>query len=414
MFTLLSLFSQRLGVIARVVLSVAVLATVMISLVGTAQGGYHFAYLADSFSRGLFTVNHLPAGHADKIIIGDDIFIPLAPLPGILLAPLAAIGGPTIDERWLALIFTVANVLFAYILLKRLAIPPMQRRWLICLFFCGTIYFAAFVVGRSWFLAQIVAVGLELLAINEALGNKRVWLIGAWLGLAFLTRSTTIFAFPFFVWMLKPANTSWPSLRWLVSFGLQFAAGFFLPAFFFLYYNYVRFGNPLETGYGRAVVGSPVLQVALQQGLFSPIHVAKNLYALVLAMPLAYPSFSAPVLTFPYIYPSPWGMGIFFTTPVFLYAFRVNWRESLVRTAWLAVILISVPLVLYYGVGWVQFGYRYALDFYPFLFLLTGLGIARRFDLTVRVLIGVSILINVWGAWWQMYGFWVLPMELFL
>jgi hypothetical protein len=165
----------------------------------------------------------------------------------------------------------------------------------------------------------------------------------------------------------------------------------------------------LETGYAHAIVVSPVLAEALQYGLFSPAHLAKNLYALFLAMPQPYPSFSAPTLEFPYIYPSPWGMGIFFTTPAFVYIFAANWRERLTQAAWLAIGLVLIPLILYYGIGWVQFGYRYALDFYPFLFILTALGLSRRFDRAACVLIVASVIINIWGAWWQMYGFWMLP-----
>ncbi len=404
--------SRWLVPVGRVLVSVAVLATVIGSLLRGWQGAHHFAYLADAFARGSFAVTGLPEGYPDKIVIGDAVYIPLAPMPAILLMPLAAVGGTAVDERWLAFAFTAANVLLANTLLERLAIPVARRRWLLLLFFCGTIYLAAFAIGRSWFLAQIVAVTFLLCAITETLGKRRAWLIGAWLGLAFLTRAPTIFALPFFLWMLKPAETSWRASRWLVTTVAQLAVGLALPMFFFLYYNAARFGNPLDTGYGHAVVGSAVLEAALQQGLFSPVHLAKNLYALLLAMPLAYPSFSAPVLVFPYIYPSPWGMGIFFTTPAFVYAFRADWRARVVRLAWLAVGLIAVPLLLYYGVGWVQFGYRYALDFYPFLFVLTARGIARRFDVTARALTVASVLINVWGAWWQMYGFWMLPPEL--
>jgi hypothetical protein len=37
-----------------------------------------------------------------------------------------------------------------------------------------------------------------------------------------------------------------------------------------------------------------------------------------------------------------------------------------------------VPNLLYYGGGWLQYGYRYALDAIPFVIGLCGMAAARR------------------------------------
>ena len=388
----------------RVVLSIAVLTTLALSLLFGTDRNHYFGYLASAFAHRSFSVNDLPAYYADRVLQNGNIYLPLAPLPAILLLPFASVLG-LIDEVWLAYFFTAANVLAALVLLKRLRIPNARQRELLALFFCGTIYFSALVMGRSWFLAHIIATTFLLFALLEGLSRRRAGVIGAWLGLAFLTRAPAIFALPFFLWILKPARVAWLDLRFWFQQGFLLALGALVPMLFFFDYNYVRFGSLLETGYANAIVGSTVLTEALRFGLFSPVHLAKNLYALFLAMPQAYPSFSAPVLQFPYIYPSPWGMGIFFTTPAFVYVFAANRSEKLVRAAWLGIGLVLIPLVTYYGVGWMQFGYRYALDFYPFLFVLVALGMNSHFDWRARALICLSIVINIWGAWWQMTGF---------
>lgn len=400
------------GISLRVVLSIAILVTLVVSLLFGSDRNHYFGYLANALAHRSFSVNDLPASYEDRVSQNGGIYLPMSPLPAILLLPCASMLGLACDEAWLAYFFTAANVLAALVLLKRLPAPDSRRRDLLALFFCGTIYLSSLAMGRSWFLAHIIATTFLLFAILEVLSRRRAQVIGAWLGLAFLTRTPTIFALPFFLWMLKPERVSWTDLRFWIIHGSQLALGTLMPLLFFFDYNYVRFGSLFETGYAQAVLGSPVLTEALQFGLFSPVHVAKNLYALFLAMPQAYPSFSAPVLQFPYIYPSPWGMGIFFTTPAFIYAFVANWRERLVRAAWLAIGLVLIPLVMYYGVGWMQFGYRYALDFYPFLFVLVALGMSSHFDWKARVLILLSIVINIWGAWWQMAGFWALPAAL--
>jgi len=57
--------------------------------------------------------------------------------------------------------------------------------------------------------------------------------------------------------------------------------------------------------------------------------------------------------------------------------------------------------------GGAQFGFRYAQDFYPFLFLLTVRGLGGRISFEAWVAIAIGVLINVWGMgatyfdWWQ-------------
>ena len=69
-----------------------------------------------------------------------------------------------------------------------------------------------------------------------------------------------------------------------------------------------------------------------------------------------------------------WGTSLFLSTPVVVYAFGAPWREILAQASACAVLLIAVPPFLYYNTGYLQTGYRYALDFLPFLFVLWHLG----------------------------------------
>ena len=38
---------------------------------------------------------------------------------------------------------------------------------------------------------------------------------------------------------------------------------------------------------------------------------------------------------------------------------------------------MAIPDLLYYNTGWVQYGYRFLLDFLPFLLILVALGLRR-------------------------------------
>ena len=62
--------------------------------------------------------------------------------------------------------------------------------------------------------------------------------------------------------------------------------------------------------------------------------------------------------------------------------------------------LVSVPLLLYYNTGWVQFGYRFSLDLLPLAFVLLATGL-KRITTLVKAAIVLAWLINLWGVvWW--------------
>jgi hypothetical protein len=106
-------------------------------------------------------------------------------------------------------------------------------------------------------------------------------------------------------------------------------------------------------------------------------------------------------------------MSILITSPGLLYAVRAPWRES--RAWWLAgaAVAVLVPTLLYYGGGWLQYGYRYALDSIPFVFALCGLAAARDerlreavgldgpgIGLGWRLLVVVGLVVGLGGVYW--------------
>jgi hypothetical protein len=99
-------------------------------------------------------------------------------------------------------------------------------------------------------------------------------------------------------------------------------------------------------------------------------------------------------------------MSIFFTSPGLLYALRAPWRSSRAWWLLLAAILVLIPTLLYYGGGWLQYGYRYALDSIPFVWALCAL--AAREDEERgdgmggiwQVLVGFGVLVGAIGVYW--------------
>ncbi|HLE82158.1 MAG TPA: hypothetical protein VJA25_12800, partial [Dehalococcoidia bacterium] len=102
--------------------------------------------------------------------------------------------------------------------------------------------------------------------------------------------------------------------------------------------------------------------------------------------------------------PSPYGMSVLLTSPAFIYAGFVKRKSWLKPSLWIAIAFVSLPLLLHYSQGWVQFGYRFLLDFAPFLLILTAFGFddndspgARRLQVA---LVAVAIVAGFWGRHW--------------
>ena len=121
----------------------------------------------------------------------------------------------------------------------------------------------------------------------------------------------------------------------------------------------------------------------------------------------------ARIADFPFFRPDGLGMSIFITSPGLLYAVRAPWRAS--RTWWLAgaALLVLIPTLLYYGGGWLQYGYRYALDSIPFVWALCALAAARDEERRAsvglggpaigvgwRLLIILGVIVGLGGVYW--------------
>jgi len=109
-----------------------------------------------------------------------------------------------------------------------------------------------------------------------------------------------------------------------------------------------------------------------------------------------------PIAQPPFFRPDGLGMSVFLTSPGLLLAARAPWRD---RRSWillLAAVLALVPTLLYYGGGWLQYGYRYFLDSIPFVWALAALAVARRGRVggVGWLLIGFGLVVNAFGVYW--------------
>jgi hypothetical protein len=91
------------------------------------------------------------------------------------------------------------------------------------------------------------------------------------------------------------------------------------------------------------------------------------------------------------------------TLPFFIVIAGALWfsrKDKFAMACWAAVIPAALMLFTFAGTGFAQFGYRFSLDYMPFLFLLTANAIGNDIKWYHKVLIVLSILVNLCGVLW--------------
>lgn len=358
-------------------------------------GGDHYFHLARSFAHGALDVDAMSDRYRDYVVWNGHKYLPFGPFPAVLLVPFVSLIDAGVHLVFFGYALTCVNIFLMWRVLGRAGVDDDRRPWIVLLCFAGTPYLSVTLGGISTFFAQIVVTTLLLLAIHEALGVFHPFVAGLCIGLAAASRMTAAFTVIFFLWMIHtaPDATRGVKLRRV----LILLAGLAVPLLLVAAYNAARFGTPFETGFGLALLYDQRLDAARSAGLFSLRHVPRNLDLALVRLPDIVVENGR--LAWPWLRPSPWGMGLFFTSPALLYVFRAPLRDRLVQASWTTVVCTALPLVTYYGIGFVQFGYRYALDLMPFLVLIAARGM-RRTTSASRLLIAASVVINIWGAIW--------------
>ena len=353
-----------------------------------------FYYLADAFLHGRTWLEHAVTAW-DSIVVGGHAYVPFAPLPAIVLAPLVALLGTAaaVDLQPVTnAALGVAALWLTWRLSARLGVEDhRQRAWLVILMGLSTPLWWVVQRGGVWHQGQIMVTVLTLLALNEAFGRRRAGVLGILAGLSFLARPTLIAAVPYWAWR-SGVITARATVRVIARAGGLVSTGAAAGVLIALWYDAVRFGRPLESGYGLAVLPA-FLEVQREQGLFSLSHLPMNVDYWLLHLP----RFNA---DFPWLRGDGFGLSVFIASPGLLSALRVRLDREAIPLA-LTAALVMVPNLLYYGGGWYQFAFRYALDAYPFVIALCALAVARRgLGWRWRAVIMLGVLVNLSGVYW--------------
>lgn len=323
--------------------------------------------------------------------VRDKYYVIFPPLPAVILMPFVAIWGEETNQSLVSILIAAIGMYLACRVFLAMKLKRNTVRWLTVLYGFGSSLWYHAVVGSAWYFASVCALIFLWLAVLWTLEKKGLWLVGAVVGLAYLCRYNLILTTPFFLYMTRER---WSGKRKEIVWkeGGKLLVGIGLALLISFGYNFVRYGRIDHFGYKILESRSYNLKNEYSQGSYSLSYVGRHLRA-------AGWSFPQMREDFPYFVPNMKSMALWIVFPAILLVLGASRKSRLVQGCTFGIILLLPSTILHGGVGASQFGYRYILDYLPFIFLLIGEGIRQRFLWWQKGIMIMSILVNMWGMW---------------
>ena len=253
-------------------------------------------------------------------------------------------------------------------------------------------------LGTVWFLGQLCAT-LFLWVFIEAILRRQPLLAGIALALVALGRpsilpGTLVFAAGW--WWKDEQIIALPSLRRQLTL---FLVPLLLSLLFLGWYNWDRFGNPVDFGYSNLQDAPAIQERRLEHGSFNLVFLPENLYTSTIKPPLSIRFDCLQKDACGALTPDQWGLGLLWTSPLLLYGLLAI-SDKRFRLIAVSVLVILLPDLLYHNTGSIQFGYRFAMDAIPIWMLMVAKGAKRG---PIWLLVGIAlycIAVNYWGTRW--------------
>jgi hypothetical protein len=361
----------------------------------------YYVRLSDAFLHGRLYLLDNPSWLNELVPnpSGPGFYVVYPPLPAVIMTPLVAVFGLELNQTLVSLVVGASTVIVAFFVAKdvlRKAEAEQSRNrqtylWGAVLFGFGTIFWWLTSVGSVWLIAQVFSAFFLLLAIHEAFNKSRPLVMGLLLGASFWCRLPTILSIFFFVGLILSKQET-PKLVGKIRGALKplllLAAGAGAFVALDMTYNFVRFGSLFDVAYWMipGILEEPWFHL----GLFNLAYIPENLVPFLTGLP----TFN---WTAPFMHAPIQGLAIWFTTPAFIFALRSKLRDAVTWSAWAAIFAIAFVIFTKGLSGW-GWGYRYAVDFYPFLFVLAVRGMGPKLRWYHKLLIAVGVAVNLWGV----------------
>jgi hypothetical protein len=335
---------------------------------------------------------------------GDRWYVSFPSFPAVVMLPFVALHGYQFNDTSFGVFTGALAVALFYGLLRFLAKEGESARnrneniALALILAFGTLFFYCAIRGEVWFSAEVMGVACTCLYVRNSVQAHRPVLAGLFFSMATLTRTPLLFSGLFFVLeavcpgpdrlgQLRALSSHWkPAARKLA----LFSAGAAPLAVLAAAYNLYRFGKPGE--FGHAFLFNNRVNADIDRyGLFDFTYLPRNLAAAFLKLP----RLSLHPLELGY---DPYGLTLVLTLPLLVFLLMPKTRPRLHWPLWLTVAVCALPGLFYQNTGYMQFGFRFSLDYTPYLLLLFALGgwaLRNRFVLAA---VALGVLVNFWGA----------------
>lgn len=349
-------------------------------------------------------VNGKPMRCEGRPLPSDRWYVSFPSFPAVVMLPFVALHGYQFNDTSFGVFVGALAVALFYSLLRFLANEGESARdrneniALALILAFGTLFFYCAIRGEVWFSAEVMGVAFTCLYVRNACRAHRPLLAGVFFSMATLTRTPLLFSGLFFVLealcpgpnrleQLRALGQNWrPAARKLGLFALGAAPLALLAAA----YNVYRFGNPGE--FGHAFLYNNKVNADIDRwGLFSLHYLQRNIQAAFLLMPKV----SLHPLRLGW---DPYGLSLLLTLPILIFLVVPKARPRLHWPLWLTVAVCALPGLLYQNTGYVQFGFRFSLDYTPYLLMLFAIGGWSLRNRGVQAVVLLGVLVNFWGA----------------
>lgn len=346
--------------------------------------------LGDSFLHGHLTISH---NFIDVAVFDGQYFSPFPPFPAIVTIPFTLLfGAENVNSVAICVLISFISIYCIVWLMNKLEVPDEYRIWILIGYMFGTGYWYTLITSHhvSGF-NHIVSTALLLLSVVELLSKKRAWLLAVLIGCSFLSRQMTLFYSVFFILYFFFFNTGNKRIKDAFIYSIT------LLPFVILYmlYNYYRFNNPLDAGYGYLDY-IPVFRARIDQhGLFSPHYIPYNIYHLFLKGPdiLFKGDDMQRISGIDRV-----GTSLIFASPFVLVALKAKCNQWLKVCLWVAIIVVMLGGLLYFNNGADQINtQRFSLDFLPLTLVLICYGCISMPRWLFRGMVIFSVCLNIFS-----------------
>jgi 4-amino-4-deoxy-L-arabinose transferase-like glycosyltransferase len=299
----------------------------------------------------------------DTIEVNGRYYLVFPPFPAIILMPFVFFFGTTTKTLLLTPVLGAITAYYAFHLALKNRVSEGVAGWATLGFLFGTSFLVCATFPIDTYFAHICAVMFTVVALHEAFGRQSGLLIGFALGFAFLSRQLTVLTIPF-VWavlfLVRPKEQQ-PYMA--VRSVLTTCIGLACCAVLYGYFNWARFGDPLETGYDILSLSEPGWYGYRAQnwGNFHWVYIPSNLIRMFLSGFSM--DFEGPGLMIPHM--GSFGSSLTFASPVVFYAMyaRNTRARGLTIAAWFSIGLTALAVLAHKSaLG----GYRFYAGFvYP-------------------------------------------------